>query len=76
MTRLELIISTILLIAFIVFVRWVLNDIGETWGLGALWLAVALIAAIVLPACYVYERRRGNLPRWLQPRAKHPPPRG
>jgi len=76
MTRPELIIASALLIAFVVFMRWAMNTIGESWGLGALVMTVTGIAAIYLPIIYFVERRRGNLPRWLQPKANRPPPRG
>lgn len=76
MTRGEILISAALLVAFVAGMRWGFGAINEAWGLGGLGIALALEAALILPIAYVVERRRGNLPRWLQPKAKRPPSRG
>lgn len=75
MTRPELIVASALLIAFIVFMRWALNTISETWGLGILTVVCGTGFLLVLTIAYVVDRRRGHLPRWLQPKDRHPPSR-
>ncbi len=75
MTRPELIISSMILIAFAVGLKYGLYYINDQWGLGSLALVVAGMLAVALTAAYVVERRRGNLPDWLRPRdqrRRHP----
>lgn len=67
-TRLELAISTALLILFIAGVRYGLNYVNAEFGLGSLAVVCIGGLALVLIASYVVERRRGNLPDWLRPR--------
>lgn len=68
MSRIELTICTLLLIAFVAGTRWVLTWVNEAYGIGV-FLAVCLgVSLVVLTASYVVERRRGNLPDWLLPR--------
>lgn len=68
MTRPELIVCSMLLIAVIVGLRWALLAVNDNWGIGALAMTCGLGFALVLTCAYVVERRRGNLPRWLRPR--------
>lgn len=76
MTRGEILISTALLVAFVALMRWGLSTVLETFGFEAFMTVCVTGLAMILTAAYVVERRRGNLPRWLQPKAKRPPPRG
>lgn len=76
MNRTEILISAALLITFIVVMRWALSGVLQTFGFETFMAVCGGGLVLILTAAYVVERRRGNLPRWLQPRATRPPPHG
>jgi hypothetical protein len=75
MTRPELIIASALLIAFVVFMRWALSGVLATFGFETFMAVGGGGIIVVLTIAYVVDRRRGHLPRWLQPKDRHPPSR-
>jgi hypothetical protein len=76
MSRTEVLVSLALLAGFIASMRWALSGVLETFGFETFIAVCSVSLVLILTAAYVVERRRGNLPRWLQPKANRPPPRG